>query len=407
MKTIFTVLFLLSFTNFIWAQKGEFLQSGQSKSMADTIVFDLANANYYANAGSNFIEIPVILKSTDPTINSFDFWFQFNLNELTYISTSSLVTGLDAFSNFNQANFYLSNTSSGTSINFNIPTNTPVVKLTFQLSSACALINSQDFNNVTTLFDGDLSSFKFTAPTPSPIQVLSPLPTCSHNYITFSYDSLYSGKLITEYSWDYGNMDFSSSQTDSTIFTQPGNFTVLLDVITADGCSYSTSFPIDITEGPLASFTHTQGSTQTEVIFTNTTTFSGGNITDFHWDFGDGQNSSEENPIVTFPGADTYPVTLTVTADNGCENTTVVNISTVGIEDTEQLHLTLFPNPVYHELFVESVHSIGNWVIYDASGREVLTGSEESSKCWIDISMLTNGSYTFELDLRAIVFIKI
>ncbi|MEY3741676.1 MAG: hypothetical protein RL371_577 [Bacteroidota bacterium] len=407
MKAIITFLLLLSSTNFIWAQKGEFLQSGQSKSMADTIVFDLANANYYANAGSNFIEIPVILKSTDPTINSFDFWFQFNLNELTYISTSSLVTGLDAFSNFNQANFYLSNTSSGTSINFNIPTNTPVVKLTFQLSSACALINSQDFNNVTTLFDGDLSSFKFTAPTPSPIQVLSPLPTCSHNYITFSYDSLYSGKLITEYSWDYGNMDFSSSQTDSTIFTQPGNFTVLLDVITADGCSYSTSFPIDITEGPLASFTHTQGSTQTEVIFTNTTTFSGGNITDFHWDFGDGQNSSEENPIVTFPGADTYPVTLTVTADNGCENTTVVNISTVGIEDTEQLHLTLFPNPVYHELFVESVHSIGNWVIYDASGREVLTGSEESSKCWIDISMLTNGSYTFELDLRAIVFIKI
>jgi PKD repeat protein len=407
MKAIITFLLLLSFTNFIWAQKGEFLQSGQSKSMADTIVFDLANANYYANAGSNFIEIPVILKSTDPTINSFDFWFQFNLNELTYISTSSLVTGLDAFSNFNQANFYLSNTSSGTSINFNIPTNTPVVKLTFQLSSACALINSQDFNNVTTLFDGDLSSFKFTAPSPSPIQVLSPLPTCSHNYITFSYDSLYSGKQITEYSWDFGNMDFSSSQTDSTIFTQPGNFTVLLDVITADGCSYSTSFPIDITEGPLASFTHTQGSTQTEVIFTNTTTFSGGNITDFHWDFGDGQNSSEENPIVTFPGADTYPVTLTVTADNGCENTTVVNISTVGIEETEQLHLTLFPNPVYHELFVESVHSIGNWVIYDASGREVLTGSEGSSKCWIDISMLTNGSYTFELDSRAVVFIKI
>jgi len=407
MKAIITFLLLLSSTNFIWAQKGEFLQSGQSKSMADTIVFDLANANYYANAGSNFIEIPVILKSTDPTINSFDFWFQFNLNELTYISTSSLVTGLDAFSNFNQANFYLSNTSSGTSINFNIPTNTPVVKLTFQLSSACALINSQDFNNVTTLFDGDLSSFKFTAPSPSPIQVLSPLPTCSHNYITFSYDSLYSGKQITEYSWDFGNMDFSSSQTDSTIFTQPGNFTVLLDVITADGCSYSTSFPIDITEGPLASFTHIQGSSQTEVIFTNTTTFSGGNIIDFHWDFGDGQNSSEENPIVTFPGADTYPVTLTVTADNGCENTTVVNISTVGIEDTEQLHLTLFPNPVYHELFVESVHSIGNWVIYDASGREVLTGSEESSKCWIDISMLTNGSYTFELDLRAIVFIKI
>jgi PKD repeat protein len=407
MKTTFTLLLLLSFTNFFWAQKGEFLQTGQPKSMADTIVFDLANASYYTNTGANFIDIPVILKSTDPTINSFDFWFQFNTSELTYVSTTSLVNGLDAFSNFNQANFYLSNTSSGTSINFNIPTNTPVVKLTFQLSSACALINSQDFNNVTTLFDGDLSSFKFTAPSPSPIQVLSPLPTCSHNYITFSYDSLYSGKQITEYSWDFGNMDFSSSQTDSTIFTQSGNFTVLLDMVTSDGCSYSTSLPIDITEGPLASFTYTTGSTQTEVVFTNTTTFSGGSITQNAWNFGDGNTSNLENPTHDFPGADTYPVTLTVTADNGCSNTVVVNMSTVGIADAEQLQLTLFPNPVHNELFVESSYAIGDWVIYDASGREVLTGSVGTSKCWVDISMLSNGNYTLQLASRAEVFIKI
>ena len=71
--------------------------------MADTIVFDLANANYYTNAGANLIDIPVVLKSTDPTINSFDFWFQFNTSELTYVSTTSLVSGLDAFSNFNQS----------------------------------------------------------------------------------------------------------------------------------------------------------------------------------------------------------------------------------------------------------------------------------------------------------------
>jgi PKD repeat protein len=279
--------------------------------------------------------------------------------------------------------------------------------LTFQLSSACALINSQDFNNVTTLFDGDLSSFKFTAPSPSPIQVLSPLPTCSHNYITFSYDSLYSGKQITEYSWDFGNMDFSSSQTDSTIFTQSGNFTVLLDMVTSDGCSYSTSLPIDITEGPLASFTYTTGSTQTEVVFTNTTTFSGGSITQNAWNFGDGNTSNLENPTHDFPGADTYPVTLTVTADNGCSNTVVVNMSTVGIADAEQLQLTLFPNPVHNELFVESSYAIGDWVIYDASGREVLTGSVGTSKCWVDISMLSNGNYTLQLASRAEVFIKI
>jgi PKD repeat protein len=407
MKTTFTLLLLLSVTNFFWAQKGEFLQTSQPKSMADTIVFDLANASYYTNTGANFIDIPVILKSTDLTINSFDFWFQFNTSELTYVSTTSLVNGLDAFSNFNQANFYLSNTSSGTSINFNIPINTPVVKLTFQLNAACALINAQDFSNITTLFDGDVSSFKFTAPSPSPIQVLSPIPTCSHNYITFSYDSLYSGKQITEYSWDYGNMDFSSSQTDSTIFNQPGNFTVLLDIVTADGCSYSTSFQIDITEGPLASFTHTQGSTQTEVIFTNTTIFTSGNITEFHWDFSDGQNSDEENPVVTFPGADTYPVTFTVLADNGCENTTVVNISTVGLEDAAQPQLLLFPNPAQHAILLKSTAQLGVWQILNAQGQVVLKGNTPAPSTTIDIKSLASGTYTIQLATKAEVFIKI
>ena len=407
MKTTFTLLLLLSFSNYFWAQKGEFLQTDQPKSMADTIVFDLANANYYTNAGANLIDIPIVLKSTDPTINSFDFWFQFNTSELTYVSTTSLVNGLDAFSNFNQSSFYLSNTSSGTSINFNIPTNIPVVKLTFQLSSACDLINAQDFNNITTLFDGDVSSYKFTAPSPSPIQVLSPLPTCSHNYITFSYDSLYSGKPISEYSWDFGNLDFSALQTDSTIFTQSGNFTILLDIITSDGCSYATSFPIDITEGPLASFTHTQGSSQTEVIFTNTTVFTSGNITQYHWDFGDGQSSDEENPVITFPGADTYPVTFTVVADNGCENTTVVNISTVGLEDSEQLQLTLFPNPANQFIFVQASVQLGTWHILNARGQVVLEGNTSALSTTIDIKSLASGTYTIQLASSTEVFIKI
>jgi PKD repeat protein len=202
-------------------------------------------------------------------------------------------------------------------------------------------------------------------------------------------------------------MDFSSSQTDSTIFTQPGNFTVLLDVITADGCSYSTSLPIDITEGPLASFTHTQGSTQTEVIFTNTTTFSGGIITDFHWDFGDGQNSSEENPIVTFPGADTYPVTLTVTADNGCENTTVVNISTVGLDDAAQAQLLLFPNPAQYSILLKSATQLGAWQILNAQGEVVLKGTTSAPNTTIDIKSLASGSYTIQLASTAKVFIKI
>ena len=73
----------------------------QEKSVSDTIIFDINQAVFTNVAGINYIEFPVILKSTNTGITSFDFWFQFNLNKLTYVSTSSLISGLDAFSNYN------------------------------------------------------------------------------------------------------------------------------------------------------------------------------------------------------------------------------------------------------------------------------------------------------------------
>jgi chitodextrinase len=378
-----------------------------NKALNDTIVFDILNANYYSNAGSNFIEIPVILKSNNPNINSFDFWFQFNQTELTYVSTTSLVTGLDAFSNFNQANFYLSNTSSGTSINFNIPINVPVVKLTFQLSAACNLINSQDFSNITTLFDGIVSSHKITAPLPSQIQVASPLPTCTNNDITFTYDAFYAGKPISTYNWDFGNSTLSNLQTDSTQYPNAGSYTVSLDVTTQDACVYSLTFPIEIMQGPVASFTSATGASLTEIVFTSTSTFSSGSITQYAWDFGDGNTSNLENPTHDFPGADTYPVTLTVTADNSCSNTVVGNVSTVGLIEFNKVMIEVFPNPTTTVLQIKGELPIGPWEILDLKGKSLLFGTQPNSFGLIQIENLSKGTYVIKFKDQAFQFIKI
>lgn len=378
-----------------------------NKALNDTIVFDILNANYYSNAGSNFIEIPVILKSSNPNINSFDFWFQFNQTELTYVSTTSLVTGLDAFSNFNQANFYLSNTSSGTSINFNVPINVPVVKLTFQLSAACNLINSQDFSNITTLFDGIVSSHKITAPLPSQIQVTSSLPTCTNNDITFTYDAFYAGKPISTYNWNFGNGNSSNLQTDATQYGSAGSYNVSLDVTTQDACVYALTFPIEIMEGPVASFTTVTGSAQTDVVFTNTSTFSAGSITQNAWDFGDGNTSNLENPTHDFPGADTYPVTLTVTADNGCSNTVVGDVSTIGLSEFNKVLIQIYPNPTNTVIQIKAEMPIGAWEIQDMNGKSILFGSQANSIGLIQIDNLAKGTYLIKFKDRAYQFIKI
>jgi len=46
-----------------------------------------------------------------------------------------------------------------------------------------------------------------------------------------------------------------------------------------------------------------------------------GNITSWHWDFGDNTNSTEQNATHTFTEPGTYTVTLTVTDDQGGSNT--------------------------------------------------------------------------------------
>jgi hypothetical protein len=406
MKNILSLAVAIFMIAHVFGQVAKPNIAPSNKALNDTIVFDILNANYYSNAGLNFIEIPVVLQSNNPNINSFDFWFQFNQTELTYVSTTSLVSGLDAFSNFNQASFYLSNTSSGTSISFNIPINIPVVKLTFQLSAACNLINSQDFSNITTLFDGIVSSHKITAPLPSQIQVTSPLPTCTNNDITFTYDVFYAGKPISSYNWDFGNGSSSNLQTDATQYANAGSYTVSLDVTTQDACVYSLTFPIEIMQGPVASFTSATGASQTEVVFTNTSTFSAGSITQNAWDFGDGNTSNLENPTHDFPGADTYPVSLTVTSDNGCSNTVVGNVSTVGILDFNKVFIQVYPNPTTTVLQIKGELPIGPWEILDLKGKRMLYGSLPNSFGLIQIDNLSKGTYLLKCTDQAFQFIK-
>jgi PKD repeat protein len=70
---------------------------------------------------------------------------------------------------------------------------------------------------------------------------------------------------------------------------------------------------------PVASFTSniTNGYAPLNVNFTDTST----NATDYYWDFGDGNNSTDENPTHTYSTVGNYTVTLTASNDNGSNST--------------------------------------------------------------------------------------
>ena len=155
MKRILSFLFLFgAFTS---------IAQSHSKSVLDTMVFDLANATTTTTSGTTYYEFPVYAITTGG-ISSFDFWFQFNETKLTYDTTLVFVTDLDSYSNFNTSNNNLSNTTSGPSLTYELPGNTTLLKLRFILSSASTIIEAADFFACTALFNGNPCNYYWTAP---------------------------------------------------------------------------------------------------------------------------------------------------------------------------------------------------------------------------------------------------
>ncbi len=90
---------------------------------------------------------------------------------------------------------------------------------------------------------------------------------------------------------------------------------------------------------PVAAFTYTENFLN--VIFNDASSDSDGSIVSWLWDFGDGNSSSQENPNHSYGASGTYNVQLTVTDDQGAQDTdsesiTVAEQSSGGTVELQQ-----------------------------------------------------------------------
>ncbi len=126
----------------------------------------------------------------------------------------------------------------------------------------------------------------------------------------------------TSWSWSFpGAVPSSSAQQNPTVsYLVPGSYNATLVATNAAGSStLSQTGVVEVLGLPTSSFSFTTiGLT---VIFTNTST---GNATSWFWDFGDGQTSTEQNPIHTYATDGFYNVTLTASSPCGGTPTTLV-----------------------------------------------------------------------------------
>ena len=123
----------------------------------------------------------------------------------------------------------------------------------------------------------------------------------------------------TSRSWDIGNDGIVESRDSNIVyvFTNPGTYTVNLTASNANGTDSKLTM-ITVLEQPIlpvANFSTniTEGIAPLTVQFND----SSENATSVNWDFGDGSNSEERNPINEFATPGTYTVNLTASNENG------------------------------------------------------------------------------------------
>lgn len=130
------------------------------------------------------------------------------------------------------------------------------------------------------------------------------------------------GTTPMTYNWEFGDGALSTEQNPKHVYIRKGVYTVKLTVTNYYGSSSETKIEyIAIGLAPNAGFTGepTSGNAPLSVAFTDRTS---GYPVSWNWNFGDGQESSKQNPVHTYWVSGEYTVSLTASNEYGTSTAT-------------------------------------------------------------------------------------
>ena len=188
------------------------------------------------------------------------------------------------------------------------------VTLTLNNSGITSAVTKSSYIDVSNGFDAPVASFSASS-------------TSGSVPLTVSFSDQSTGSL-NSWNWNFGDGNYSKEQNPEHTYSKAGQYSVTMTASNAYGSNALTkSSYIDVSNvlnAPVTDFSAstTSGNVPLTVSFTDQST---GSPNSWKWDFGDGNTSTDKNPVHTFNKTGQFSVTLTESNANGNDALTKTN----------------------------------------------------------------------------------
>jgi PKD repeat protein len=219
--------------------------------------------------------------------------------------------------------------------------------------------------------------------------------SCLGTPISFSDSSSIALGKVNIWSWDFGDGNTGTGQTVSHSYASAGTYKVIYTAGTDVGCSRSISKTVEQYALPKAKFVSIAQCNKDTARFIDSSTISSSKIVSWKWNFGDGTNSSLQNPKHVYSASGPYNIKLIEKSSFGCSDSTIKKITILSKPRAVFAYKDdCVGNPIYYSnTSVDSTNASNNlWSFGD--GTTSTTGSPAHS-------FKSNGTYKTTLKVTS------
>ncbi|MES2680257.1 MAG: PKD domain-containing protein [Bacteroidota bacterium] len=145
--------------------------------------------------------------------------------------------------------------------------------------------------------------------------------TCLGNTLSIINTSSINPGSISSYTWNFGNGNGSALSSPAVNYTTSGSYLVSLSAMSNQSCITTVTNIVVIHPLPTASIGALNLCHGNNTNFSGNGSISGGAITSYAWNFGDGNTSTMPNPSHQYNNTGNYITSLMLTSNQNCSRT--------------------------------------------------------------------------------------